>query len=223
MPLIIRLRIGKVLRKRRRAHRELRKDQPFRRNLGRTACGSPRDTRYPRRIRTPRSCRRPPPASPLCAAVSMPRAIPLTIVSPACARSADSRSAAATPYGVGRRVPTTASDSDLQQLDPAPREQHHRRIEDLAQRAADSADRRSRPARRRSPPSSPAGRRRPRTCSRWRSTARPRRSRPPPPTRSATRGRSPAANGNAPAVYSKCGLPDLGRVLRPASEVPLPG
>ncbi len=40
----------------------------------------------------------PPAASaPLCAAVSMPRAMPLAMVRPACARSAESRSATARP------------------------------------------------------------------------------------------------------------------------------
>src|ERR1039458_6182391 len=49
-------------------------------------------------------------SAPLCAAESIPRAMPLTIVSPAWARSLESRSATAKPYGVGRRVPTTASE-----------------------------------------------------------------------------------------------------------------
>src|ERR1035438_8498891 len=49
-------------------------------------------------------------SAPLCAAESIPRAMPLTMVSPAWARSLESRSATARPYGVGRRVPTTASE-----------------------------------------------------------------------------------------------------------------
>ena len=121
----------------------------------------------------------PPAASaPLCAAVSMPRAMPLTIVRPACARSAESRSATARPYGVGRRVPTTPSASDLQQFDAAAREQHDGRIEDLAQRLRIARIADGHQLRRRPRPSSPAGRRRPRRCSRWRSIARRRRSTP---------------------------------------------
>ena len=85
----------------------------------------------------------PPAASaPLCAAVSMPRAMPL-----------DDRQS-----GVGqvRREPLRHRNSvrrrtaradhaqrqRLQQFDASPREQHDRRIEDLAQRAAGIADRR---------------------------------------------------------------------------------
>ena len=52
-----------------------------------------------------------PPASsvPRCAAVSMPRAMPLITPTPSPARSPASFSATAVPYGVGFRVPTTAT------------------------------------------------------------------------------------------------------------------
>src|SRR5574341_985217 len=53
---------------------------------------------------------RPPAASaPRCAAVSMPRARPLTIVTPRAASAPASSSATATPYGVARRAPTIAT------------------------------------------------------------------------------------------------------------------
>ncbi len=55
---------------------------------------------------------RPPTRSaPRCAAVSMPRARPLTMVTPRAARSAASVSATSSPYGVARRDPTTATAS----------------------------------------------------------------------------------------------------------------
>ena len=52
---------------------------------------------------------RPPAASaPRCAAASMPRANPLTIVTPLDASSAASDSATSTPYAVAARAPTMA-------------------------------------------------------------------------------------------------------------------
>src|SRR5579859_7268734 len=52
----------------------------------------------------------PPEASaPRCAAASMPRASPLTTITPAAARSDASCSATASPYGDGRREPTMAA------------------------------------------------------------------------------------------------------------------
>src|SRR5438093_2760403 len=59
----------------------------------------------------PSTARVTPPASraPRWAAASTPRARPLTTTTPAWARSAASRSATASPYGVGRRAPTIAT------------------------------------------------------------------------------------------------------------------
>src|SRR6185436_5680364 len=55
---------------------------------------------------------RPPAASaPRCAAVSIPRASPLTIVTPRAASSPASDSATSTPYAVAARAPTMASAS----------------------------------------------------------------------------------------------------------------
>ncbi len=54
--------------------------------------------------------------APLCAQVSMPRAMPLTISNRLAARSRDSISATALPYGDGWRVPTTASSGRVSRL-----------------------------------------------------------------------------------------------------------
>src|SRR6059036_715187 len=61
----------------------------------------------------PRTASVRPPASsaPRCAAASMPRARPLTIVTPRAPSSPASRSATSTPYGVASRAPTIASAS----------------------------------------------------------------------------------------------------------------
>ncbi len=76
---------------------------------GRGAGGARRGSRRRSRSRGPRPCGRPPWSAPRWAAPSMPRAMPLTTVIPAAARSAAMSWAVSMPPGVARREPTTAT------------------------------------------------------------------------------------------------------------------
>ncbi len=178
IPLMMRLRIGKFCGKADRAHGKFREHQPlgrdFRRQLSILA------TDRPRRRRSPSTAMVSPPAAsaPLCAAVSMPRAMPLTMVRPACARSPRAAPLRPVRKAWDGACPPRRATMDCRSS-TRPRANSSiggSKISRSSLRIARVADRDQ--LRRPRPPSFPAARRRLRRCIRWRWIAPPRRETP---------------------------------------------
>ena len=112
-PAMVRLRAGKFHASRRRARRKLRHERAAALRSRRRARDSRADSSRSMPCPSTAIVRPPAASAPRCAAVSMPRASPLTIVTPRAARSAARRSATSTPYA---RRASRADDGDRERV-----------------------------------------------------------------------------------------------------------